>query len=420
MFNNIFYTRISVVFLVLFLICFFDFAYLPAPLSLKNDQKLFYVLSFILISGIGLYRQPMNVFSKRLNYLFALLFAFAVVNCVSCYYFRHQAPWITFFHWSPVFLIYLYYPFRTLHFSVKSWETILFSLFIIEATVEIIQNLFPTFHFFTMTSGDEKFDRELRVRVYGNAILYIGSLFCLNKLLLSVDRKMFYEVLYLLSLILMLFGGYRIVLFAILLSSLIMIYRIKKLSVKTFSILILLILTGWILVGSSAIDSRINEILDRNEVQNLENDEYVRTITYNYYLTDYFKSPAEFVMGSGMVHRTFTKNNDFAGKYESRYSREVSDASIRYHIFPIDWGLIGFSWEAGIPAALVLVSIALMLIFTKNDDKYMYMSSWGIFVLIFSITNGRYYSHHNLIYTAILLVICDKLCQVKKLKKLNK
>lgn len=414
MFNKIFSNKTSVVLLVLFLFCFFDFAYLPVGLSLKNDRKLFFALAFLLVLGIGSYKHSVTVFGKRLNYLFALLFIFAIINCISCYYFRHQLPWTTFYHWSPIFLIFLYYPLRSLHLSVMSWEKILLSLLMIEMFAEIVQTLFPELYLFKMTSGIEKFKNELRVRIYGNAILYIGSLFCLNKALISDERKALYWMLYLLSLLLIFLGGYRIVLFANLVSSLIMLYRIKAFGVKMFFVSLSFLFIGFLLVNSSLGNFRLKELMERNEDANFENTDYIRIFTLNYYLYDYFMSPIEMALGSGMVNRSFTEADDFVQKYESNYSRQVSEYSIRYHIFPIDWGLLGFSWEGGIPATIILIIIALMLIFSKTDKKYLYLSAWGIFVLLFSVTNGRYYSHHNLIYTAILLVICEKLYKVKK------
>lgn len=419
MFRKLFYTKTSVVLLIFFLVCFFDFAYLPGTLSLKNDRKLFYVLAFLLVLGVGSYKRPANVFSKRLNYLFAFLFVFAIINCISCYFYRHQMPWITFYHWSPIFLIFLYYPFRSLHFSVKSWEMILISIFAIEVVAEIIQNLFPEFHLFTMTSGNEKFDNELRVRIYGNSILYIGNLFCLNKALVLDERKWIYWMMYIVSFVLILLAGFRMIIFANLVSSLIMLYRTKKVGLKSFIVLLsfLLLIVG--LANTTVGEKRLKEVIERNEKWNMGNEDYVRIVTLNYYLNDYFKSPTEMFLGSGLVKRSFTKDMDFLEtmKYESNYSREVSDASIRHHIFPVDWGLLGFSWEGGMPAALVLLLIVLMLIvFSRVDKKYLYISAWGIMVWLFSLLNSHLYIHHNIIYTTILLVICDKLYQVKKIE----
>lgn len=417
MLDKILYTRSRVVLLILFLICFFDFEYLPATLSLKPDWKLFCVLVVILVLGIGLYKHYVTSFSKRLNYLLALLFVFAIINCISCYYYRQQSLWITFIHWSPIFLLYLYYPFSALNFSVKSWERILFSIFVLIVIVEIVQNVFSELHLFRMTSGNEKFDMEFRVRVYCDSLLYIGSLFCLNKALVMHDDKWKYWILYIISITLILLCGFRMLIFSNLLSSLIMLFRIKRMSVKTIIIISALFVSIFGVLQTSTVRDRMVEIEERMETANFDNDDYVRLLTLNYYLHDYFKSPIEMFWGSGLVQRMFkTEAYDVLrnDKYESNYSRNVSETSVRYHFYPVDWGLLGFSWEGGIPATILLILITIMLIFSKVDIEYLYLSSWGIMVILSSLTNPLLYYHHSLIYTTVLLVICNKLYIIKK------
>ena len=228
-------------------------------------------------------------------------------------------------------------------------------------------------------------------------------------------------MMYTVSFVLILLAGFRMIIFANLVSSLIILYRTKKVGLKSFFVIFLFLILIGGLVNTSIGEKRVKEVIERNEKANLGNEDYVRMLTLNYYLNNYFKSPVEMFLGSGLVQRSFTIDKDFVKKYESNYSREVSDTSIRYHIFPVDWGLLGFSWEGGIPATLVLLLIVLMfIVFSRVDEKYMYISAWGIMVWLFSLLNSHLYINHNIIYTTILLVICDKLYQVKKMQKLEK
>jgi len=418
MFEKFFVSESRIILFVLFLVCFFDFSYLPSFLSVKSDWSLFFVLLLIYFIGYDKSSESDNTkFRRRLKYLFTGLFIFAIANCLSCYIYRQQAVWITFFHWSPIFLLFLFYPLSSLKYSVESWEKVLFSVFVLEVVAEVIQNLFPDLLLFNMTSSNEKFEEELRVRLYANAILYIGNLFCLNKALVQREHRMRFLLLYIISFVLMLLGGYRIVIAANLVSSTIMFFRLKSVfGFKSFVVLLMVLFSfALVLSKTSIVQERIAEIIERSETQNFDNEDYARIITLNHYLFDYFKSPTERLFGSGMVFRSI-KPEGMKGivRPESKYAAYVTSLSESFHIFPIDWGLLGLSWEAGIPATLILIFIAIMMIFFKTDDMYLYISSWGVFVLLFSLTNGRYYSHHNLIYTAILLVICDKLYQLKR------
>lgn len=426
MFGKFFYSIPRVIFLVLFLVCFFDFSYLPHIISLRPDRKLLAVIMILLLLGFAESRISIhkNKFRRCINTLFVSLFLFSIVNCISCYFYRHQQPWVTFYHWAPIFLLFLYYPLRTLKLPIKSWENVIFYLFLIECVVELIQNLFPSLLLFNMTSGNWKFLNENRVRVYGNAILYIGNLFCFNKALLENygTKKWLYWIMYFVSLMFMLLGGYRIVMLSNIVASLILFIRIRGLGIRYYIIsgIIAIILGG--VSTLSVVQDRISEIEERSVNQNFNNENYARMITLNYYLNDYFINPVELFLGSGLVQRQVKEdtNDVFTNKkYESKYSSDVSMMSARFHIYPIDWGLLGFSWEAGIPATLILVIIAIIFICTKLDNRYLYISAWGMFILLFSITNGRYYSHHNLIYSAILLVLCDKIYQLKKVRKIK-
>lgn len=422
MFKQIFYTKTRVILLFLFLVGFFNFRYLPEKLSVIYDKQLLFVLIILLVLGLDNNSKKRDIntsFNIRLNILFTSLFFFSLVNCLSSYIFRDQDIWVTFYQWSPFFLLFLYYPLKSLNFTISSWEKILFSLFCIEMTAEIIQNLFPQALLFSMTSGNSKFLDELRCRIYGNGILYVGSLYCMNYALTQKRNVFIYWCLYLVSIVLTFLSGYRIAILGIAVSSMVMALRLKhaKLRVIFASVVLSLGLYGFL--ETQVFKDRFDEIMERQEYANLENDNYVRMITLNYYLHDHFKSPTERLLGSGLVKRTLNNKTDDVGgrKFESKYSFDMSMLAARYHIFSVDWGLIGFSWEGGIPAALILVLIAVMLVSFKTNERFLYISSFGIFALISSITSGKYHGFHNLIWTVLLLVMTNKLYQLDEIKQ---
>lgn len=423
MFKQLFYNESRIIILILVFVSFFRFRYIPQVIRMSYDNKMLVLILFLLMLvnfGKSLQRDKTR-FETFLNTIFISLFLCALANCVSCYIFRHQSVWVTFFHWAPIFLLYLYYPFKSLSFSIKRWERILLTLFCIEMTIEIVQNLYPDALLFEMTSGNDKFLYEKRVRVYGSSILYLGHLFALNKGLVLKDGKWKYWALFFISLCLMILSGYRTILAASIISSFIMILRVRKIGLNT---IVPLIVSIFILFGIAQLDyfqNRITEVEERQ--RNTINDDNVRFVTLSYYLNDYFVSPYEKLFGSGMVKRIVNSDSgkdDIINRalYESKYSRDVSMISARFHIYPIDWGLIGFSWEAGIPAALLMVALLLYILFCRIDDNYCYLSMWGLFALIISSFGGHYYSSPNLIYTSIMLVIMDRALQKKATRQI--
>lgn len=423
MFNKIFYTRTRVIFLFLFLVSFFGFRYVPGRLSLKSDM----ILLLALVSLLTIWfvnnnkiRNVKTVFNKRLNILLTLLFFSALANCLSSYIFRGQDVWVTFYQWSPIFLLFLFYPLKSLNFTVKSWETILISLFCIEMSAEIIQYLFPQMLLFDMTSGNDKFLREFRCRIFGNGIISVGSLFCLNYALTYKSNTFIYWILYFISIVLMFLSGFRVVLLGMAVSSIFLALRIKQARLRTIigSVILVLGIYGFLQMQIS--QERIKELVNRQENHNFDNDDYVRIVTLNYYLHNHFKSPTEAFWGSGLVNRRVdpSTHDIYKVKFESDYSHEISLLAARYHIYTVDWGLLGFSWEGGIPAALVLVLIAVLLVCVKTDERFLYISSFGVFALINSLTSARYHGYNNLVWTVLLLVIANKLYQLDKVKKI--
>ena len=106
-----------------------------------------------------------------------------------------------------------------------------------------------------------------------------------------------------------------------------------------------------------------------------------------------------------MVERVFLDDPGVKKTYPSNYSKELSYQMTDDKLMPIDVGLIGLSWEAGIPAVILMVVICLILTCVKQDERYLYIRAWGLFLLIISGLNPRYYYNHNLIYTVIIWLI---------------
>lgn len=421
MVTRIFSYRISIILLTLLLVEFFHFTYLPGFLRYVVDVRIFFIILFMLFfSYIEKNKLDFNSkCSKIINRLMALLLIFALVNCIVCYHYRHQGFFETLVHWSPIFMLYLYYPFRKLKLSITDWEKIIYTLFMMMVVIEIIMNLFPELMLFDMTSGDDKFENELRVRVFADGILVLGNLFCLNKAIVGIERIK-YTFLYILSLLLIFLTGFRMIDLACIVALFYMLAKFKMLKLRYVVIgtFVTLLLVG-IALSTPIVQERIEEMKERNETDNFDNDDYIRVLLVTYYYTEYFKNNVELFFGSGMVERQIlvgakdnvsVKNSSF----KSEYSKEVSYLSDTYHFFPIDMGLIGLSWEAGIPAAIIIVCLLLYMFLTRTEKEYFYISVWALVLLLISWNNPKVYHHHNMIYLSMVLVILGKVARNKE------
>lgn len=415
MLSRFFCSRIRVILLILFIVEFFHFQLFLQVFGSITNYKLFLIIVLFLFIWFFDNRKTCikAKYIKKFNLLMAFLIFFVFLNCISCLYFRDQAISETLYNWSPVLLLFLFYPFYSFNIRIKDWETILLSIFIINLFIHVLITIIPEVRSLIQVEvSDAKFEMEMRARLFSDAILLLGHLFCFNMLLIG-KRRLRYSILFFISFIAIFLLGFRTIILADMVVCFYMFIKIKGFSLKYCIISSLIVFLS--LVAISTIDYvqfRYNEIIERNEEANFNNDDYVRVLLIDYYYSSYFKNNIEMVLGSGMVRRIYRDSRDnavYKEVYPSDYSKFVSYNSQRYHFFPVDMGLIGLSWEAGIPVVIILILLCLLLIIPTNSPRYLYIRGWGAFLILISAISPYYYYHKNMIYTVIMFVIFMKL-----------
>ena len=413
-------SRIILLFLIL-LDCF-RFQLFSHTLININEKRLFFFIVFLCLIGYNEIKKnrTKTIFDKTFDRLMILLVVSVFLNCFSCLYYRDQTVWETMFNWSPILLLFLFYPLSILKLSIKNWENVLYVLFLINLSIRLLLTLYPpSISLFQLDVSYDKFANDQRLRLFSDGILFLGNLYCLNKSLTQKKHSVLFLCLYITSLMQILLMGFRTVISASVIISILMFLKcMKKMGgVSMFFVTVVLLLL-FFLSNLFIVQYRVDEILNRNRTANFSNEEYVRVLLLDYYYTDYFKSNTEMILGSGMVKRVVSDKKSKL-LYPSEYSKEVSTYSDVYHFYPVDMGLIGLSWEAGIPAVIVMIILCCVLIFNKQDDEYLYIRGWGLFLLLISITVPFYYYNKNILFTVIVLIIfmklkCGKLVQVNE------
>lgn len=411
MLSKLFCTRQRVLLLILFIVEFFRFRPLPFFLEeVPNSTLLALIVLLLFLTFISRSKKQIETgkFEKMYNNIMGLLFICIILNCISCQYYRHQSFFETFKAWSPILIFYLYYPLSQFRMRIKDWEWILQILFICVIIVHIIATLFPNMYLFQMSSGQDRFLEDGRVRAYSNVILWLGNIICFNKWMVK-DHIARNISLFIASFFFIILTGYRIMLLADVLVCGIIYVKIKGISLKhIIGGAALGFLTIVVLSSIQMVRERWEEVIERNEDQNLDNEDYVRVVLVYYYYTEYFNSKWEMILGSGMVERVFQEGSSVRKTFPSKYSKELSDQMTDEKLMPIDVGLLGLSWEAGIPAVVLMIFICLTLTCVKQDERYLYIRAWGLFLLIISGLNPRFYYNHNLIYTVIIWLILEQ------------
>lgn len=407
MLGTIFCNKTRVFILILVIVEFFDFLLIPGRVrNLSNIQLSFLILLLFVLSFVNTTWKS-NYYEKKYSYIMALFAIAIALNCWSCLYYRNQSVFETFTCWAPLLIFYLYYPLSKMRLSSSDVEKILYLLFICATMAHLVQTIFPNHAIFEVETSEEKFENDLRVRLFSDAVLFLGNIYCFNKLLVSKGIQLKLLFVYVLSFVMIFLMGFRMLIFVTIVVSIYIYIRIHKADLVRFlmigSFLVVLFIG---LMSVPLVQERVSEIIERNETDNFKNDDYVRVVLFNYYYSDYFKDYTEMVLGSGMVRRIVEDNKT---PFPSQYSKEVSYNSEQYHFYPVDMGMIGLSWEAGIPAFILMNIICIYLLFSKLDKRYMYINGWGLFLLLIQITSPFYYYHHNLIYTVLIWLLLVKI-----------
>lgn len=217
---------------------------------------------------------------------------------------------------------------------------------------------------------------DMRIRLNGQCIFFLLYFRSLTKL--TENKSIQDTVILFLSLLCIFIMGFRSHILALALVSLLFIWRKKIIGIKM--VLSLFLLIGILAVASQTeiVQHKINQMIERNEKDNFENDDYVRYISYQYYTEQYPKGIGDKIFGGGLPNGN------------SKYGADLQTLK-EHHIIWADWGLIGLSWVLGIPAVLCLVWLFIYAFLTPVEQDKSYLCYWCLFIVLASVLTREIY-----------------------------
>lgn len=363
-----------------------------------------FVLLFILKKGHKFYTEPF-LFPNIFKWYIILI----IINCISCLIFRGQGLRVSILGWEGFFLIFFYPVFKSWNLSIEQWEKTLLTLFVLILIIYILLNIFPETSLFALDKIRSEIHTEIRIRVWSDAILFLGTLFCWNKFL--VVEKKWFLALYILGVLMIFLQGYRILVVSTFISCVALYLRIFGFSKKTLSISISLTVFLGVSLYLPIVQEKIEEMTNRYESEREERENTIRALDLAYVYNNHYKNNIELVLGSGMPYLYLELDEKdqkyYVNKSLSKYSKEMSELAAYNHFFTVDLGLIGLSWVAGIPFVLLFIYLLVRILTTKVDPKYYYLGMYALLIMLCGFTNALSYKHHNIIYLALVLVILD-------------
>lgn len=194
--------------------------------------------------------------------------------------------------------------------------------------------------------------------------------------------------------------GFRSLLLALILCSLLMIYKTVGFTFKSlFKLAFVSMLLIFILYQFDFTQNTINAIINRNQEQNFQNEDYIRIQQFHYFTQEHFINASDFFFGSGFPSEQSNYGKSMLRLQEfNQYGEYVSSVGAWF-----DWGLIGLSWIAGIPTVTVLLIISAKAILKKTDKRYCYFAFFYLFLVMASITTIEYYRGGAFVFHAIAL-----------------
>ena len=390
----------------LFILFLFEFHHLYIFDGLRFNGRrlssLIYLGPFFLLAKGKWWK--MNFLGSK---LFVFYFAFAMLNIFTCYFFRGQRPEVSLAAWSTLLLVFYYLVFRTWNFSVRVWEEVVEYMFIILLILYVLKYTFMDWEFLQLDTSDEYLKKETRVRIYSDAFLELGYLYCLNKYLVFKRPK--YLIMAILGFFFIFLQGFRMLIAMGVIVSLLMVLRVYKKSLSSLSIATISIISFIVLaLQLPIVQNKIDELTHRNETQNFQNEDYSRLYDIQFTYSSFFIDKAEMIFGAGMTYFYDLKKPRKNVEYFSEYSRYRTRLATEFHYYPVDLGFWGLSWEAGIPFTIIAILLFLYLLKVKVPNDYYYLSLYGLYMVMSGITHAQGYYQCNLICLAVVYTIIEK------------
>ncbi|MGB4576568.1 MAG: hypothetical protein WBI06_06655 [Paludibacter sp.] len=237
--------------------------------------------------------------------------------------------------------------------------------------------------------------KDVRIRMKGQGLVFIGIFLGLNKYLQNTKRYEFL-VLFFINLSILFLLGFRTQLLVIAITLMYLYWKVVGINKKLFIYISIFSIISFITYNNSELlQKKLNFLIERNETDNFYNSDYGRFSTLNYYINEHFKNSFEYFWGSGLPSES---------SVYGRYILKLKDSFIIY----ADWGFLGFSWMIGIPLTLFFLIFSIKAISIKVDKRYTYLSIWILFILLSTIFTREFFRNGSFLLQAYVLYMIEK------------
>lgn len=373
-----------VILLTLFLLGFFD------CIAFSFIRGFHYIISYGLLFILFLYRKESFIYSKYIH-VYLLFFLF---SCIYSQFYNGQLLFKTLGFSHPYLgICFSYYILHT-RISYKEIEKILVCLSILYCIGYIIQWLVYPFPLFRAADNDALYlERSYRIRIAGSLCAYMLFFYGLNMFILK--KKFIYLIYSVLAFIPIIIMGFRSLTVLSVLLAFSMVIFMRKGIIKSIVYLILGVGIAIAAFQTSLVQDKVEEMMSRQENnQTFDNPDYIRNIQYTYFTEDFFTKPGEQFWGGG------------APAGSTKYGEALRHGEEYFHLYWVDWGLVGLTWIIGIPAVLLLIFMYLYCAWRCKDPHLQFIRFTLILLVVGSLfTTKELYRTGNTILASFLFCL---------------
>jgi hypothetical protein len=370
--------------LILCSIHFWEFNYIPEHFYSLTDSV------SLLILGISFLQIMLNKGMQFKNAII-LFFIGIVANIISAYANQGQDLRSTFIGFGSFYFILFYFLLHKMQINRKLLENIIIFFAILYSLLYIIQILiYPNI----ILNSQFLVDRGIvRIEIEGNGFLMLAYLLMLNRYL--INHRLINILFTIGFFIVLVLGAYRTLTFSALLISVIMYFKLTRLSVQNIGLLVLL---GLLFVGifQFKFTSEILDVMVNKSEEHLgQGKSYIRLLEFDYFLSKYPENASDYVFGCGLPSGN------------SSYARKMGFIEQQYGYNWVDVGIFGFYIIIGMIAFWGLLWYTVKASFIKLKPNYIYLNFYFVYLLISSLTTREIYRTGIFGVEAIALYLID-------------
>lgn len=365
---------ISFIFIfILFFLNFFGYKYLQF-----NGVRTIGIACLFFMYYKGHKALGISHFSKPI----LLILLFILINMITCSYFREQSVYSSFRHTYISYYVFLtYFVLRRYTINIHNCEKAILSLGILFCLCYLWQFFNPYIPLFISEGASEAvatMEEQQRFRFTGQAIASLCLFLSVNKFLVSKNKR--YLLIAVPSLVCILLFGFRSLTVALLAALVLLAIKVVGSKAKVAQFMILLSLCICIFYFTPWGEKVYEDMMARQQGQTFDNQDYVRMISLNFHLNNFFKSPLEMFLGAGVPVITDYETSD--------YGKLISDLQQMGIIYQ-DWGMLGYSWIIGVVPICGIIYYCMKSFFIKVPAEYTYIGVWCLFLVFSSITTAE-------------------------------